>query len=109
MLIIIIYVILIFKIYAIKNVKMTKFCRYVSKQECIPVGWVPTAAVVATRGRPPEGGIPLGGKQTHLKTLPSLAVGNNLRWQNLHSRIHGIRMLLISWNFLEKNMANYSI
>ena len=87
---IIIYVKLIFKIYAIKNVKMTKFCRYVSKQECIPVGWVPTAAVVATRcqyrgvfprGRPPEGGIPLGGKQTHLKTLPSLAVGNNLRWQ----------------------------
>ena len=78
---IIIYVILIFKIYAIKNVKMTKFCRYVSKQECIPVGWVPTAAVVATRGRPPKGGIPLGGKQTHLKTLPSLAVGNNLRWQ----------------------------
>ena len=70
---------------------------YASKQECIPVGCVPTAAVAATRflyggggrvclqGQPRGGGSgypttpPLVNRLMPLKILPSLMVGKNTR------------------------------
>ena len=75
--------------------------KFIARQECIPVGCVPTAAVAAIRCQfvgigqipmeadPPERQIPLKGRplfggrapssvnrQTFLKTLPSFAVAN---------------------------------
>ena len=76
------------------------------KKECILVGWVPTAAVAATRcqygglGRP----LPLWTEwltdwQTLLKTLPSLEVGKNPR---KHSRrIRTAHLKTISWYVLQ--------
>ena len=79
-----------------------------SIQECIPVGCVPTAAVAASRcqyhggcadpsleadpllswttpfgGRPLSEADPTVDRQTLLKTLPSLAVGNKKKNKNL--------------------------